>query len=151
MPPPEPLRETVVRLEAPRHRFSLLQTPEGDFLGVGDADGLAVLGEADDRVLCEQVSGGYRHAATGRDVMIAPAADGDNVVTFRGCAVGPDGRPAARPERFRAARGPARMPSEYLREFRERGWVCLYAVLDPHTIDDELTERRRAGVWADSP
>lgn len=124
MPPPEPIRETVVRVDAPRDRFTLLMTPAGDFLGVDDTGHPVVRGEADDRVLWEEVSGGYRHAASGHYVAAAPEEGGDGLLTFRGC-----------PERFRPARGPARMPSEYLREFREQGWVCLAAVLDPDTVD----------------
>ncbi len=136
MPPPEPLRETVVRVEAPRDRFTMLVTPAGDFLGVDDGGDLLVGGRADDRVLWEEVSGGYRHAATGQDVTAAPAAGGDGVLTFRG-----------RRERFRPARGPARMPSEYLREFREQGWVCLAGVLDPDTIDG-LQRVSGCGRWS---
>lgn len=147
MPPPEPVRETVVRVEAPQHRFTLLLTPEGDFLGADDSDGLVVLGEADDRVVWEDVSGGYRHATTGADLTVAQAADGDGVLTSGGRTVGPDGRPAARPGRFRPAPGPARMPSEYLRTFREQGWVCLPAVLDPDTVDG-LQRVAGCGRWS---
>ena len=63
MPLPEPLRETVVRVDAPAHHFSLLVTPEGDFLGLDDAGDPVVLDEADDREVWEKVSGGYRHDA----------------------------------------------------------------------------------------
>ena len=147
MSPAEPLRETVVRVEAPRDRFHLLLTPEGDFLGADDADGLVVLREADDRVLWDEVPGGYRHAATRQHVTVAPVADGERVVTSRGCAAGSDGRLAATPLRLRPVRGPSRLPSEYLREFRRQGWVCLAAVLDPDTVDG-LQRVAGCGRWS---
>lgn len=136
MPPAEPLRETVVRVEAPRDCFTLLVTPAGDFLGVDDAGHLVASREADDGVLWEEVPGGYRHAASGHDVTAAREEGGDGVLAFRG-----------RPERFRPARGPARMPSEYLREFREQGWVCLPAALDPVTVDG-LQRVAGCGRWS---
>ncbi len=143
MPPAEPLRETVVRVEAPRHRFTLLVTPAGDFLGA-DAAGLVVLGEADDRVLWGQVSGGYRHAATGRDAIlqavtppyIMPFADsGAAFKTF-------------------VKSSPWQEITDH--ERRELESLMVYEIVGRRgrqaiTVDDELTERRRAGVGADSP
>ena len=147
MPPPEPLRENVVRVEAPRHRFTLLAAPGGDFLGVDDAGDPTVLREADDRVVWEEGPAGYRHVGTGQQVDVGPAADGDRLLTWRGQALGADGHPGARPASFRAFRGPDRLPSEYLRVFREQGWVCLPAVLDADTVDG-LQRVAGCGRWS---
>ena len=137
----------MVRVEAPGHRFILLATPGGDFLGVDDAGDPTVLREADDRVVWEEVPAGYRHVGTGQQVDIGLAADGDRLLAWRGQALGADGHPGARPASFRAFRGPDRLPSEHLRAFRERGWVCLPAVLDADTVDG-LQRVAGCGPWS---
>ena len=49
---------------------------------------------------------------------------------------------------FSPEHGPAQLPSEYLKTFREYGWVGLEFTLSQETVD-ALQQTSCAGPWAD--
>lgn len=113
----EQFAERVVRFERPEHFHTLLIGADGRFLGIGDDGEPASFAVADDMVIWNRRNGKVQHATTGRSLAID------------GGAVAVDG------ERFAVSHGPEKLPSEYLREFEENGWVCLTCVLSDEVVD----------------
>lgn len=106
-------RERAVKIERPKRHYTLLTDTHGRFLGADTTGVMEVCDDADDAVLWEADNdGGYRHLLTGHAVT-----------------------PTSNIE-FSAHRGPAHKPSDYLSAFRDQGWVCLPAILDPDLVAD---------------
>lgn len=128
------LRETITRIEAPAHRYTLLTAADGSYLGVAEDGTVATFDHVDDKAVWDRIGpSGYRHVASG--VSLA-ATDGNGGtcrlrVAGNGTNAGILGAGAA----FAPSHGPAEMPSESLRKFREQGWACLAAILAPETVD----------------
>ena len=120
----------VVKITPTRTRFAMLLAADGRFLAVGADGEPALLREADDRVMWRPAKDGYRHATTGRLAKLdsggAPSVDGVPPSAFGKLA-------QAAP--FAATHGPERLPSDYLRCFRQDGWVCLTQLLAPAVLD----------------
>ena len=125
----------AVKITPSGAHFAMLLAADGRFLGVSE-DGEPTLGvEADDRVMWRATDEGYRHATTGRLAKLQR----DGLLTIDGepPSVATDTLAGALDESagaFAPAHGPERLPSEYLRFFREHGWVCLTRILAPEVL-----------------
>ena len=133
---PALFQERAVTIAAPTHRFSLLLVPDGDLLGMDDDGRTAVFPTADDRVMWEAVPGGYQHALSGATLDARPLTDGRCELLLDGAALDAQGRPSASAAPFAVGRGPARLPSDHLRFFREQGWVCLSRILASEIVEE---------------
>ena len=129
----EPTQERTVKVEPAGRHYSLLVAPDGGFLGFDDGGASAVFSAADDRVMWERRADGFLHAATGRTAQSGP---GEGHVTIAGQALNEHGAHGGDAAAFAPAHGPERLPSEYLRDFKEHGWVCLACALAPDIVDD---------------
>ena len=134
----EPTQERTVKVEPTGRHYSLLVAPNGGFLGFDGFDGSndsgasAVFSAADDRVMWERQADGFLHAATGRTAQLVS----EGHVTIAGRTLNEHGERGGDAARFAVAHGPERLPSEYLRDFKEHGWVCLACILAPEVVDD---------------
>ena len=124
--------ERAVKVEPSGDHYSLLTAPNGGYLGFDESGATAVFAAADDRTMWKQHNDEFVHAATGRT---AQRAD-DRHVALDGRTLNEHGQPNGDAAAFIPAHGPERLPSEYLREFREQGWVCLTCILSPEVVDD---------------
>ena len=113
----EQFAERVVKFERPDHFHALLVGPDGMFLGIDDTGETASFAAADDRVIWRRLTGRVHHALTGRTLPVA-----DDQVEANG-------------EIYTVSHGPERLPSEYLGEFEDNGWVCLTCVLSDEIVD----------------
>ena len=118
-------REATVRIPGPSSRFTLLRGADGRFASVAD-DTVELTPDVDDRALWRPRSNGTFESACS-DVTIDLRAQ--------------DPALEARP-------GPDARPSDLLREFRARGWVCLPGILERDVVEGL---RRVAGVDAEQP
>ena len=116
-------QERPVTFERPKNHFIFLVAPDGAMLGLDDGGELALFDEADDRVIWDRASDGVKHVATGRDV--SADIDEDRCTLPLGSDEGT----------FTIARGPEKLPSEYLEHLQREGWVCLTCVLSPDIVD----------------
>jgi len=132
-----PFQERVVRVAATGNHFALLTSPDGRFLRL--RDGAPAVGDAADDhamwiALADDV---YRHAVTGRELRATHrAADGGYDLTLDGQTLDGGGTPANVPARFTVDHGPEQLPSEYLKFFKDHGWVCLTCVVGPRLVDE---------------
>lgn len=132
----EPFQETVTKVDAPTHHYSLIRASDGEFLGV-DADGTStVLPVADDRAIWDRVGEHeFRHVTSGL-VATIDSPDTACKVSFDGRHVDAAGRPGADDGAdFFIDHGPEKLPSEYLTFFKAHGWVCLTAILSPAIVE----------------
>ena len=109
--------ERAVKVEAAARRHVLLVGDDGSMASI-DGDAFAATTVADDRVVWDECPGGYRHVVSGTTVEAA------------------NGRVVLAGKSFAPAHGPERRPSEYLRELRANGWVCMTSILAPDVVDD---------------
>ena len=124
----------VVVVPKPSHHYRYLQAPNGDWLAT-DGDGLAVQGHVDDAAIWDVYGDGFRHVATGLQLAAdATAVDFATTLRHHGSALGADGA-AGEAAAFTVGHGPAKLPSESLRELEANGWVALPCVLPPPVVD----------------
>lgn len=119
----EEFQERPVTFVNPDHRFVFLIAPDGNMLGVNDDGDLALLEEADDRVIWDPVSEGVKHVSSGKLVSTDIKEDTCTL------SVGAD------EVTLTVARGPEKLPSEYLEHFKREGWVCLTSILPPEIVE----------------
>ena len=143
----EPFAETVTRFDPSAKHHVLIRSPNGRFLGADD-DRLGLYDHADDKVVWDEVDGGFRHVVTGADVTAEPGESGTCRLRFGDAVVGADGSATEDGAWFTPGHGPEKLPSEYLRAFRDNGWVCLTAILAPDIVD-ELHRASCTGPYAD--
>ncbi|MCY4012128.1 MAG: phytanoyl-CoA dioxygenase family protein [Gammaproteobacteria bacterium] len=129
-------QERVVKIAATRNHFALLTAPDGRFLRL--ENGATAVGDsADDHAMWDALAGDiYRHTVTGRELKTTPRADGGLDLTLDGNALGSDGTPSDVPAPFTPDHGPEQLPSEYLKFFKDHGWVCLTCVVAPELVDE---------------
>ena len=133
--------ETITRIEAPGHHYTLLTAADGSYLGFEDNEA-TLRHHVDDAAVWDRIEPGrYRHVATGTTVVGEAENGGARCLNHGGQRV-LDG------VAFQHQHGPAQLPSESLRHFRDHGWVCLPAILSPETIDG-LEQVACTGAYAD--
>ena len=140
----ELFQERAVSIEPSGRHFSLLLAPDGALLAIDEGGATSVSQDADDRVLWQAIDGGYRHVATGRVLTAEPHDDGCRLAD-EGRTLNTTGQPTGEPALFVVAHGPEQPPSDYLREFKAQGWVCLTSILARETV---LELQRVAGTDA---
>ena len=115
--------ERITRIERPSRRFVLLRVTNGCYLSTSDGVTLATVGHVDDQAIWQHAEqqNEFRHVLTGLILSAGPELTID--------------------------RGPSRLPSEYLQEFRQNGWVCLPAILADDTVN-ELARVACVGRWS---
>ena len=146
MPTDEIFQETVTRVEQPSSHFTLLRAPNGDYLGASD-DGFATFDYVDDKAIWDSDGEGYRHVETGLTVGVeSPRSKEGDYLRHGGKWLASDGTLGDAAALFVPGHGPAHMPSAYLESFRENGWVCVPAVIDPDVIE-ELERVSYTGRW----
>ena len=132
-------QERVVKVERPQHHFQFLIAPDGQMLSMDGRGVLELSEDANDRVIWDQTSTGFRQVATGRDI----AADVDDAR----CGLSVGGEQTT----FAVCHGPEKLPSEYLAHMQRAGWVCLTSILPPEVVEesavyDELNARERREI-----
>ena len=92
----EPGLERIVRVEPPKHHFTLLRNPDGDYLGTEDGQRLQLFDQVDDRAIWNQLeSDTFGHPASGIELHSDPHR-GDHLLSHAGITVGADGTPLRR-------------------------------------------------------
>ena len=115
----------IVTLERPQHRYVLLTAADGSMLGLDDSGDPALFDEADDQVIWDRTTEGMNHVATGK-LLTADASN--DVCTLSVGSVEVE---------LRVSQGPEKLPSEYLQDLHQNGWVCLNSIL-PREIVERL-------------
>lgn len=125
----------VVTVRKPTRHHSYLLAPNGDWLATEDGQTLRVQGHVDDAAIWQARDGGFTHVASGLALNADNTAaasttrlrlDGVEVDAAGGAGPGAD---------FTVGHGPEKLPSAYLGELREQGWVSLACVLPPAVLD----------------
>ena len=125
----------VVAVHKPARHFRYLHAANGDWLASADGKSLHVQGHVDDAAIWDVSDGGFRHATTGIQLTAdARQIDATTGLRCNGQPVGEDGSLGASAD-FTIGHGPAKLPSEYLRELKDQGWVALACVLSPSVVD----------------
>ena len=119
----EEFQERPVTFEPPEHHFVFLIAADGTLLGVNDDGDLALFDDADDRVIWDLGSEGVKHVSSGKMVPTEIKEDACSL------PVGVD------EVTLIVARGPEKLPSEYLDHFKREGWVCLTSILTPEIVE----------------
>ena len=145
MLPTQKFEERVVRVEKPSAHFTLLRNEKGDFLGVSEGE-IAVFDHADDKAIWKEDGDTYCHVVSGLTLDVSAANDEGVHLAMNGKSLGEDGSESSVPGRFQPGHGPAHLPSEYLQQIRENGWVCLPSILSPHAVE-ELQRVSCTGKW----
>ena len=146
MPEDEIFQETVTRVEKPSSHFTLLRAPNGDFLGASE-EGFAIFDYVDDKAIWDTVGEGYRHVATGFVVEVeSPRSKDGDYLRHQGKWLASDGTLGDVAALFVPGHGPAHLPSEYLKSFRENGWVCVPSIIAPDVVE-ELERISCTGRW----
>ncbi|RKU09442.1 hypothetical protein C6502_13065 [Candidatus Poribacteria bacterium] len=146
MPKDEIFQETVTRVEQPSSHYTLLRAPNGDYLGASD-DGFATFDYVDDQAIWDTDGETYRHVGTGLVVETeSPRSKDGSYLRHDGKWLASDGTLSDVAALFVPGHGPAHMPSTYLKSFRENGWVCVPAIIDPDIIE-ELERVSFTGRW----
>ena len=148
MPKDEIFQETVTRVEKPSSHFILLRAPNGGFLGASD-DGFATFDYVDDKAIWDTVEGAeaYSHVATGLVVEVeSPRSKDGAYLRHQGKWLAGDGTVGDVAALFLPGHGPAHLPSEYLKSFRENGWVCIPSIIAPDVLE-ELEQISCTGRW----
>ena len=123
MPDACPAGARIIRLDAPRDRYTLARTAPGHFVAMDASGGLVEQAHVDDAALWRAVAGDtLTHVASGRTT------------------------PAASLDAVELAAGPERRPSEYLAELRENGWTCVSAIV-PEGVLDNIRRVAGTGRW----
>ena len=132
----EIFQERVIKVPTADHHYTLLVAPGGNYLG-GDQEGFtATFPYANDRVMWDETdTGAFRHAIA--DIEIVKKSPDANVCQFalEGNTLDCLGQPTNKSAPYNVSHGPERLPSEYLKFFRENGWVCLTSILSPDLVE----------------
>ena len=133
--PSEEFNPTVVSFTKPKHHYSYLNAPNGDWLATTDGKSLHVQGFVDDAAIWDATEGGFRHATTGLEVKTAvTAVNGVTRVCLGETEVDEKGETGA-PADFTINHGPELLPSHYLELLNKQGWVALSCVLSDEVTD----------------
>ena len=125
----------VVTVSKPKRHYRYLHAPNGDWLGTADGAALHVQGHVDDAAIWEANGAGFEHVATGlRLEADESAVDATTRLRVDGVSLDADGAPGEGVD-FTVGHGPERLPSVYLRELEDQGWVSLTCVLSPAVVD----------------
>ena len=125
----------VVAVPKPARHYRYLLAPNGDWLGTEDGETLRAQGHVDDAAIWQAQDGGFKHVATG----LALDADDTRLesatrLRLRGKEVDADGGAGPGAD-FTVGHGPEKLPSAYLGELNEQGWVSLTCVLPSAVLD----------------
>ncbi len=151
----ERFQERIVRVERPARHYKMLQAPDGRYLGIDEGSELTTFDYVDDRAIWDaQPDGVYCQVASGLIVNSKPSANGLHLMVA-GQSLKGDGKtygeqPTGEAADFVVQHGPAELPSEYLRQFKENGWVCLPCLLDEATVNG-LQKVSSTGAFEDQP
>ena len=125
----------VVAVPKPTRHYRYLHAPNGDWLGAADGAALHVQGHVDDAAIWEANGAGFKHVATGlRLDADETTVDASTRLRVGGARLNADGSPGEGAD-FTVGHGPEKLPSAYLRELNEQGWVSLTCVLSPAVVD----------------
>jgi len=125
---------TIVTFTRPDHHYSYLHDEAGDWLASHDGKTLSVQGFVDDAAIWDRVEYGFKHVTTGLVVEATSTATEQSCqLTFEGQSIANDGS-LGDSGTFTVGHGPERLPSEYLAELKEQGWVGLSCVLSPSVV-----------------
>jgi len=125
----------VVTVAKPVRHYRYLHAPNGDWLAARHGQTLHVQGHVDDAAIWDEAEGGFRHVATGLRLE-ADATDIDRATRLRlgSTELNAEGARGSGVD-FTVGHGPEKLPSEYLRELRQQGWVSLACILPPSVVD----------------
>lgn len=123
--------ERTVRFAQPVAHYAIVVAPDGRYLGV-DADGATQVTETISDDLMWRRRGTRLEHPRSTVVLESAAADEDRWrLSCAGTPLEADGERGSSGALFYIARGPERLPSEYLEHLKTHGWVVLAAILPP--------------------
>lgn len=126
---------TIVSFERPSHHFCYLNDLNGDWLSTSDGSSLQIQGHVDDAAIWDVVGSEFKHVVTGLELTATSVAvDSVTRLSLNANAIGSDGS-FGTPADFVVSHGPEKLPSTYLKELNEQGWVSLTCVLPPSVVD----------------
>ncbi len=134
-PPHTEYNPRVVAIDPPAGHYRYLTAPNGDWLATEDGETLRVQGQVDDAAIWNATGDGFEHVVTG----LALSADNIDLnaatrLRHAGAEVDAEGGRGAGAD-FTVGHGPEKLPSTYLRELNEQGWVSLTCVLPAAVVD----------------
>ena len=136
MPETEATFETIHKIDPATHHHTLLTSENGNFLGFDGELGFFLTDRGNDQVIWEESTPTtFEHSITGVEVSVIRGANSGAV-----SLISPNDawdRFNFKNTSFSVDHGPERLPSEYLCDLQDQGWVCLTNVLSP-TIVEEL-------------
>jgi len=142
-------QERPIRVERPTSFYQYLIAPDGCYLGVGDQNSLATFDYVDDKSVWEVVGrDSYRHPTTGLELASTTSTLGVQL-RLEGNTISASGA-AGKAATYSVERGPADLPSNYLKHIQENGWVCLPCIFDDEMVDG-LQQASCTGKYENGP
>lgn len=125
----------IVSIPKPKHHYRYLNAPNGDWLGIEDGQSLCVKGHVDDAAIWDVTEDGFVHVSTGLTVQTSSTAlNAISRVSMAEQTINESGEPGEAAD-FTINHGPEFLPSHYLRELNEQGWVSLTCILPDEVVD----------------
>ena len=128
-------QERVVKVPIPEHHYTLLVSPNGNYLGVDDEGFTTTYPVGNDRVMWDETESGSLRSAVGDIEVVKESVDANvSRLTLDGHTLDDVGGPSSTGVLYNVEHGPEKLPSEYLEFFRKNGWVCLPCLLYTSTL-----------------
>ncbi len=126
----------IVRVARPDHHYCYLIAPNGDYLSIADDKSLGLQGFVDDQAIWDPSGEGFRHAVSGTVVQASSTSIGQRCeLIIDGMPINAAGQVGDDAAAFTVGHGPEKLPSTYLEELRQEGWVALTSILSPSVVD----------------
>lgn len=136
MPETEATFETIHKIDPATHHYTLLTSENGNFLAFDGELEFFLTDQGNDQVIWEESTPTtFEHSITGVEISVIRGANSGAVSLISPNDAWDQFR--FKNASFSVDHGPERLPSEYLGELQDQGWVCLTNVLSP-TIVEEL-------------
>ena len=135
MPETETTFQTLHKIKPASHHFTFLVSESGCLLEYDHEPGFFLTDQADDRVIWEETRPTtFEHVESTIEVAIIGGTTPGTVSLSSSVPAWKDF--AQSTTSFVVEQGPEKRPSEYLREFRNQGWVCLTNILSLAIVEE---------------
>ena len=125
----------VVSVPKPQKHYRYLNAPNGNWLGTEDGSTLCVKGYVDDAAIWDVVAGQYQHVVTGLKLNATNVELGNQCrLSLGDHSINEEGNPGDAAD-FTTNHGPEFLPSHYLDELKNQGWVSLACILSDEIVD----------------
>ena len=127
--------ERTVRFPQPTSQYTMVVNADGRFLGSDEHGTLQVTETISDDLMWCARGERLEHALSSAVLALSTVEAGRYQLTVDGAPLNADGRPGSTGAAYALVHGPERLPSEYLTDLTENGWICLAAILSPDIVD----------------